>query len=485
MKKMALHWKILLGLLAGVLWALLSISFGLNTFTTHWIKPWGDIFLKLLTLIAIPLVMFSIITGVAGLADIKKLGRMGGKTIFIYLLTTVVAISIGLLVVNMLKPGNAIPEEQRVKNRIAYENWRDNTPGVLPVDDRKISLDPAYQSFKSEDLPGATDDEAQKEERQKELNERLKAAKEAKERGPLSFLVDMVPDNIVNSLSSSSLLLQVIFFSLFFGVAIKKIPQTYSEKLVFFFGGLNHVYLIMIDMVMKAAPFFVFALMASNMVKMAGDDVSHLLSLLSVLMKYGLVVLLGLAILLFLIYPTVYAFLGYREDESKSILGRYKHYFSAMGPAQLLAFSTSSSAATLPLTIESVQKGLKVSKETTSFVLPIGATINMDGTSLYQAVAVVFLAQLHWIDLSLAQQLTIVLTASLASIGSAAVPSAGLIMLIMVLQSVNLNPAWFAIVVPIDRILDMCRTVINISGDGLVASLVERWEQKVERSKKI
>lgn len=459
--------------MAGVAWSFFAIKFGFTSFTEDWIAPFGVIFMNLLKLIAVPLVMFSIITGVAGLSDMAKLGRMGAKTIVLYSVTTLFAISLGLGLVNLFKPGDSISKEQLVTNRIKYEKWRDFHPEIQPVDERRVSDEPAFAEFI---IGVVVEDDAEK-----KVEDKIQQAESQKGKGPLSFLVDIVPDNIINSLSDNGLLLQVIFFSIFFGIALKKIPPQYAEKLLFFFEGLNHVYLAMVEMIMTASPFLVFSLMAGEMVKMAGDNIDALIEVLLVLTKYGLVVIAGLAFLLFVVYPSMFALFGYQEDRTRNFFLRYLFFLKSMGPAQLLAFSTSSSAATLPLTIECVNKNLKVSKETTSFVLPIGATINMDGTSLYQAVAVVFLAQFHWIDLTFAQQMMIVLTAVLASIGSAAVPSAGLIMLIMVLQSVNLNPAWIAIILPIDRILDMCRTVINVSGDGLVASLVERWEQKAAK----
>ncbi len=470
MKKLALHWKIIIGLVLGILWAFLALHFGWHKFTLNWIAPWGEIFIRMLKLIAIPLVMFSIITGIAGLADLNKLGRMGSKTLFIYLCTTVLAVTTGLLVVNLLKPGTYVPEDQKIKNRILFERWQAQHPEVEPVDNRRVLGNPeyaAYQDIDGDEMP--TEPEARE-----SLQEAM-----AVEIGPLDFMVEMVPDNIVTSLSDNSLLLQVIVFAILFGICLKQIPAEHNRNLTQLFEGLNIVYLKFIDMVMLGAPFFVFCLMAGNLVEMSGDSTDDLISLLSSLLKYGLTVIAGLGLLIFIAYPSAYALFGYYPGEG-GFFQRYIFYFRALGPAQLLAFTTSSSAATLPLTMECVHEKMKVSRETSSFVLPIGATINMDGTSLYQAVAVVYLAQLHWVDLTVAQQVTVVLTATLASIGSAAVPSAGIIMLILVLQSVNLNPAWVAIVLPIDRILDMCRTTVNVSGDGLVSSLVERWEAKHE-----
>lgn len=472
MIKIALHWRILIGLAFGVIWSVLALHFNWQTFTADWVAPFGEIFLRLLKLIAIPLVMFSIITGVAGLSDIKKLGSLGGKTLLLYALTTVVAISSGLAIVNLIKPGAQIENTLRIENRLQYERWVKNTPGSAVADGKSYLTDPAYSGFLNESdtaIWAVSSD----------VSKRIQAAAEQQKQGPLQFVVDMVPDNIVASLTNNTLLLQVIFFSLFFGIALKKIPDEYSSLLVPFFEGLNHVYLKMIDMIMAVSPYFVFSLMAGKLTEMAGSSTDALMEMLGVLLSYGTTVVLGLAFLLFGFYPLLFVMFG-KTANPLTRRQKYVFFFKAMGPAQLLAFSTSSSAATLPLTLDCVHYGLNISKETSGFVLPIGATINMDGTSLYQAVAVIFLAQFHMIDLNFSQQLTIVLTAGLASIGSAAVPSAGLIMLIMVLQSVNLNPAWIAIVLPIDRILDMCRTAVNISGDAVVASIVEKWDSKKE-----
>ena len=263
-------------------------------------------------------------------------------------------------------------------------------------------------------------------------------------------------------------MLKVIFFAIFFGISLLLIPNEKSDPVKRFVDGTMEIFLKMVDLVMQAAPFFVFALLAGVVSKMAGDDVGKVLEIFKGLSWYSLAVFLGLMLMVFAIYPLILK-LFVKEIP-------YTGFFKSMSPAQTLAFSTSSSAATLPVTMECVEDNLGVDKKVTSFVLPIGATVNMDGTSLYQAVAVVFLAQLHMIDLTIGQQLTIVLTATLASIGSAAVPSAGLVMLIIVLQSVGLNPAWIGIILPVDRILDMCRTVVNVTGDATVSSVIAKGE---------
>ena len=461
MKKLPLHFKIILGLVLGVIYALLSSSWGWSEFTINWIDPFGRIFINLLKLIAVPLVLFSIISGISGFGDASRLGRLGIKTLTTYLVTTILAVGVGLLLVNSFDPGQFVDEEQRLKNRIAYELWVADTEGV-EILDGKCALCDADEAtvglVKAEMAEKGVDDwTAQK----------LDIAKKKKQDGPLDFLVNMVPNNIFVSFNDS-LMLQVIFFAIFFGLMLIMIPKEKAQPVIVFVDGANEVFMKMVDVIMKAAPYFVFALMAGVIAKMAGDDINAVIEIFKGLSSYALTVFIGLALLVFVVYPNVVRMFNKRAN--------YRRFFKAISPAQLLAFSTSSSVATLPVTMECVEDNIGVSKETASFVLPIGATVNMDGTSLYQAVAVVFLAQFHNVDLSVMQQLTIVLTATLASIGSAAVPSAGLVMMIIVLQSVGLDPAWIALIFPIDRPLDMCRTVVNVTGDATVSSIVATTE---------
>ena len=461
MKKIALHWKIIIGLVLGIIWALVSSSLGWNQFTIDWIDPFGTIFIRLLKFIAVPLVLFSIISGIAGLTDISKLGKMGAKTLGIYLFTTVMAVGVGLLVVNTYKPGDFLEESQRVKNRIKYELWVQETDGVEILDGKNILADPAYAVQINEvrkGMEGEVMDE--------KVAKKMKDAKKNKDAGPLQFVVDMVPDNIFKAMSDNAMMLKVIFFAIFFGIALVSIPKQIAAPVVGVINGVNEVFLKMVDMVMKAAPFFVFALLAGVISKMA-DTPAEVLEIFYSLGQYSLAVVLGLAFMIFF-YPVI-------ASTVVKKLG-YMSFLKRISPAQFLAFSTSSSAATLPVTMECVEDRVGVPKSISSFVLPIGATVNMDGTSLYQAIAVVFLAQIHMVDLNLGQQLTIVLTATLASIGSAAVPSAGLVMMIVVLQSVGLNPAWIAIIFPVDRILDMCRTVVNVTGDATVSTVIAQSE---------
>lgn len=458
MKKLPLHVKIMIGLAAGIIWAFASSAMGWNQFTIDWIDPFGQIFIRMLKYIAVPLVLFSIISGISGLKDMSKLGRMGGKTLGFYLVTTVTAVGIGLLLVNLGKPGNLVDEDSRIKNRLSYENWA-NSNGVEILDGKNYTNDPKYASYdRAEEMT-----EAQK----KMVADKQASAMENKDAGPMKFLIDMVPQNIITSLGNDKLMLQVIFFGIFFGICMAALPDKKVAGLSSFIHGANEVFLKMVDFVMKAAPFFVFCLLAGVVAKMA-DTPAQVVEIFKGLASYSVTLTIGLLFLIFVFYPLIVR--GFVKTLT------YKKFFGKISPAQLMAFSTSSSAATLPVTMECVEDNLGVSKNVSSFVLPIGATVNMDGTSLYQAVAVVFMAQLHMVDLSIAQQLTIVLTATLASIGSAAVPSAGLVMMVVVLQSVGLNPAWIAIIFPVDRILDMLRTVVNVTGDATVATIVAKTE---------
>lgn len=468
MKNIALHWKILIAMVLGVAFAILSMNYGWNKFTADWVDPFGKIFINGLKLIAVPLVMFSIITGVAGMGDPSKLGRIGAKTLSLYLVTTVCSIGIGLLLVNTLSPGIQSNENTRVHNRLQYELWAEET-GTDIIDGRHelktasakqiAEANETYTGSKQTKEYAAAEDKRTKAE---------KASKEGAAPGPLKALVDMVPSNIIVSMADGRLMLQVIFFALLFGISMAFLPKEKTGAVFNFFEGMNEVFIKMVHIIMKGAPFFVFCLMAGVLARSAGT-LNELLDIFVKLLGYSLLVVTGLALLMFAFYPLLLRLFGVKIG--------YQKFFKGMSPAQFLAFSTSSSAATLPITIECVNENLGVPEESTDFVLPIGATVNMDGTSLYQAIAVIFLAQYFDVDLTITQQLGIVVTATLASIGAAAVPGAGLIMLMVVLESIGLNPMWVAIVLPMDRILDMCRTVINVTSDATVAAIVAKSEK--------
>jgi Na+/H+-dicarboxylate symporter len=428
MKSLALHWKILIGMLAGVTFGFIMLEVDGADFVASWIKPLGTIFVKLLKLIAVPLILASLIKGISDLKDISKFASIGLKTIIIYVLTTVIAISIGLILVNTLNPGDGVSTETIAK---LTETYADNSS----------------------------------------VQGKIAEASRQQASRPLDFLVDMVPDNAFSALSNNKLMLQVIFLAMFLGISLLLVGEKSAKPLKDFFDSLNDVVLKMVDLIMLSAPYAVFALLV-NVVVSSGDP-----ELLYALLFYSGVVVGGLALMIcfYLVLVSVIT--------KKNPLW----FLKQISPAQLLAFSTSSSAATLPVTMERVEEHLGVDKEVSSFVLPVGATINMDGTSLYQAVAAVFIAQALDFDLTFADQLTIVLTALLASIGSAAVPGAGMVMLVIVLESVGF-PAdklaiGLALIFAVDRPLDMCRTMVNVTGDATVSMIVAKFEGKLHKPK--
>ena len=447
----------------GIIWAILSGMYGMNKFTADWIDPFGKIFINCLKFIAVPLVLFSIVTGVAGLGDPSRLGRMGYKTLGLYLFTTVFAVSVGLVIANFSGVGLQNDEDTRLTNRLKYEIWA--TDNQVEIMDDRFEMATA-NPLKVEQVRAKLNAEA--ENADPALMLKTAEAKSNLSQGPLQPLIDLVPDNLVKALGDGRLMLQVIFFALLFGIAMVLLPTEKTSTVRSFFDNMNDIFIKMVHMIMRAAPFFVFCLMAGVLAKSA-DSIPELLSIFADLGAYALAVVIGLALMLFLFYPMLLRLFGVRIG--------YRDFFRGLSPALFLAFSTSSSAATLPVTIECANDNLKIPEQATDFVLPIGATVNMDGTSLYQALAVIFLAHYYDVDLSLMQQLGIVVTATLASIGAAAVPGAGLIMLMIVLDSTGLNPMWVALIMPMDRILDMCRTVVNVCSDVTVSAIIAKSEK--------
>ena len=426
-KSIPLHWQIIIGLVLGLIYSLLATIKGWTDFTSDWISPFGVIFINALKLIAVPLVLVSLIVGISSMNNIKTLGKMGGKSITLYLITTVIAISVGLGLVNVIKPGKFIEEKTRVRLVNKYTD--------------KTSV-------------------------------KVKVANETKDDGPLQPLVDLVPSNIFKSSSENKNMLQVIFFAILFGVSMVLIPENKVAPAKAFFESINEIILKIVDVIMLYAPIGVFALLAGVLVQVSEGNISFAIEILKGLGVYSMTVILGLAIMVFLIYPLMIRRLAKIK---------FKRFLKAISPAQLLAFSTSSSAATLPLTMERVEEHLGVSKKVSSFVLPLGATINMDGTSLYQGVAAIFIAQCFNVDLGLMDQLTILLTATLASIGSAAVPGAGLVMLTIVLGLFPQIPIeGIGLIFAVDRILDMCRTTVNVTGDATIASIIAFSENEMD-----
>tara|TARA_Y100001954_G_C15810863_1_gene605121 strand:+ start:1288 stop:2577 length:1290 start_codon:yes stop_codon:yes gene_type:complete len=415
-KKLALHWKIIIGMVLGILYGLLASKMDWVDFTHDWVKPLGIIFVNLLKLIAVPLVFASLIKGVASLSDVTKLSRIGAKTIAIYLTSTVIAVSIGLILVNVIKPGEGFDKDSISKTEQIEEG----------------------------------------------ANKKIAAAEGVKDEGPLQFLIDIVPTNIFDSASNNRNMLQVIFFAILFGISMVMLPNEKTSNVKGFFNGINDIILQIVDLIMISAPYGVFALLAGLVV-----DFGASAELFIALAKYSVTVIVGLLFMIFCVYPLIL---------SVFTKVKYLDFFKGISPAQMLAFSTSSSAATLPVTMDRCEEHIGVSKEVSSFVLPLGATINMDGTSLYQAVAAVFIAQAFSIDLDMGQQLTIVLTATLASIGAAAVPGAGMVMLVIVLGAIGVPTEGLALIFGVDRLLDMLRTVVNVTGDATVATIVASSE---------
>lgn len=409
-------------MLTGVIIGILAIVLNNGAFVLDWVKPFGTIFISMLKLIAIPLILVSLIDGISNMTDTSKLSRIGGKTIGLYIATTVLAITIALVLANFVNPGSFISPEKRTELNEKFA---------------------------------------------KDVQIKQQAAEGVKNARPLQIMEDIVPDNLFNALSTNGKMLQVIFFAFLFGIAMVMTKSEYSAPVKDFFNGVNAIILNIVDIIMKYAPIGVMALIAGLIVDVTGDDPKGALSLFAALGVYGLTVVAGLAFMIFGFYPVII---------SAFTKIKYRDFFKAIFPAQLLAFSTSSSAATLPVTMERVEKNLGVSEEVTSFVLPMGATVNMDGTSIHQAVSAVFIAVAFGHHLTLIDQLTIVVTATLSSIGAAAVPGAGLIMLVIVLGAIGVDPAGLALIIALDRPLDMLRTVVNVTGDATVATIVASTE---------
>tara|TARA_B100000678_G_scaffold287194_1_gene293348 strand:- start:342 stop:1631 length:1290 start_codon:yes stop_codon:yes gene_type:complete len=419
---MPLHNKIILGLILGLILGIVSVFGGIGSIITDWVMPFGTIFVKMLKLVAVPLIFVSLVSGISNLRDTAKLSRIGGKTFGIYILTTVTAITVALILANLLEPGEYFPEEKTVELKEKYAS---------------------------------------------DANMKISSAEDVKDSGPLQMMIDVVPDNFFNAASDNRNMLQIIFFSVLFGVSLVLSSPKKSESVKKAFDGLNEIIIKIVEIIMEYAPIGVFALLAGLIVDLAGDDPNNIITTLKPLLFYAVTVLIGLSFMVFIFYPIImYSFTGIS----------FKKFLKAIFPAQMLAFSTSSSAATLPLTMKRVEKNLNVSDEVTSFVCPLGATINMDGTSVHQAISAVFIAQAFGQDLTIADQLVIVLTATLSSIGAAAVPGAGLIMLVIVLGAIGIDPQGLALIIAIDRPLDMCRTIVNVTGDATVASVVASTE---------
>lgn len=404
----------------GILLGLVAVWTNLEKFTTDWIQPWGNIFLKLLKMIAVPLIFVSLVKGISSMSNISKLSRIGLKTILIYILTTLFATTIGLGLVNVIKPGNVFPEEKQIEYRERF---------LQDVTDKQV------------------------------------AAESMKDQSPLHFLEELVPENIIFAAGDNSKMLQVIFFAIMFAIALVMVPGKRTKVVRKFFDGLNDVVIKIIDIIMRFAPYGVMALMAGLIVDFSGEA-----EVFSALGMYMLTACVGLFSLILIFYPLLIRIFGKIK---------YREFFRGILPAQLVAFSTSSSAATLPVTLKQVKREFKVNKSIANFVLPVGVTINMDGTSCYQAIAAVFIAQVFGMDLSLSQQISIVLLATIASIGTPGIPGGSIVMLIIVLNTVGIPAEGLALILGVDRPIDMLRTVVNITGDSTVATVVAKSENGI------
>ncbi|MFQ5791578.1 MAG: dicarboxylate/amino acid:cation symporter, partial [Acidobacteriota bacterium] len=382
-------------------------------------EPVGTLFIRLIFMVVVPLVFASLFIGTASLGDIRKLGRIGARTLTFYLLYTAISVAIGLALANTLRPGVGLSEEAQA---LILEGYGDSA------------------------------------------QERITTAREKP--SVMETLLDIVPTNPLFAISGNPpRMLQIIFFAMFLGIAVLFIKQERKDAVVTFFEGINDAMIVIVHVVIKLAPYGVFALIAA-VVGQFGFDV------LLLLIKYTVITCAGLLMLNFTYAPVV----RYLTKLKLS------HFLKGIWPAQGIAFSTSSSSATLPVTIECCTERLGVSDAIASFVLPLGATINMNGTALYQGVSAVFIAQVYGIPLSLVDQLVIVLTATLASVGAAGVPGIGMMMLVIVLQQIGIPVEGIALVLGVERILDMFRTTVNITGDAAAATVIAHWEGELRKT---
>jgi proton glutamate symport protein len=410
--KLPLYTKILIGLLAGVVFGIFANQLGFSDFVTNYIKPIGSAFIRLISMVVVPLVFASLLVGITSLNDIRKLGRIGAKTVVYYLCTTIIAISIGLLLANTLRPGAGLSEDARTK--------------LIQNSGEEVGT---------------------------QIEQGLKKPKVK------DIFLNIIPTNPVKSFVEGKML-QIIFIALFCGICLNLIRSGRSKPVVDFFKGVNDVVIQMVHIIMKIAPYGVFALISAVTADFG-------LNILLILLKYSLVVVIGLVLHVTIIYSSALKIFSKQKIST---------FFRGIRPAQLIAFSSASSSATLPVIMECTEKNLGVPGEICSFALPLGATINMDGTALYHGVSTVFITQVYGMSLAPAQQLTIVLTALLASIGTAGTPAAGVITLSIVLKSIGVPLEGIAIIMGVERILDMCRSVVNVTGDASCAVVVASTE---------
>jgi len=401
--KIPVYLQILAGMCIGIIAGLIAININGQQFIIDWVRPWGRVFIRLLQLVAVPLVFMSLVKGIIGLGDISRFSKMGLKTISLYVITTVIAILLGTTLVSVIKPGQFFDASQTI---VVEEPLSVTTQGG----------------------------------------------------GPLDFLFEIIPNNIFAALGDNSKMMQIIFFALLFGVAALTIGKKEVKPVLKLVNSLYAIILKMVNFIIKAAPYGVFALLAGLVVDTSGD-----LGMFSALAVYGLTVMAGLMIICFGFYPVI----------MKLFTGMpIKRFMREAYPAQLVAFSTSSSAATLPVTMDVAINRLKLPEETVSFVMPTGATLNMDGTSIFQAISIIFITQVLGLDLTFGQLITIILMTTISSIGAPGIPGGSYVVMTMVLTSVGIPAQGLALILGIDRPLDMMRTAVNVTGDFVVAAIV-------------
>lgn len=408
LRKTGIPTKIFAGLILG---AVAGLIYGPDA---EIIKPLGTAFIRLIKMVVVPLIFASLLVGVASLGDLRKLGRIGGKTFAFYIAYYITAVALGLFLANTLKPGENLPESVQAELKANYGE----TAGA--------------QALRAGDRPGIGD-----------------------------ILVNIIPDNPADSLVKADML-QIIFFAMFMGVVISLLDKKKMKPVIVFFEAINDIMIKIVEVVIRIAPYAVFALIAA-VVGTFGADI------LVSLMRYTLITIGGMFILA-VSYPAIV-----------SLFTKYPYFrfWKGIYPAQLIAFSTCSSSATLPVTMECAEDTIGVSKQISSFVLPLGATINMNGTALYQGVTALFIAQVYGMHLGLGDQLTIILTATLASIGAAGAPAMGVLMLVIVLKQVGIPLEGIALILGVERILDMFRTVINVTGDIAAATVIAKTENEL------
>lgn len=421
MKKISQHTKIFISIILGLLFALIHIKFRLNPSIKLYIKPFGIIFINSLKASAIPLTVSSLVVGVSGVEDNTRLSRIASKTFLMYTLTTIFSVILGLFIGNVVRPGDAFSPLLRAKlmAQAALE-------GGLQVES---------QSW-------------------------------------VDTIVNLVPSNIFKALSSNGSLLQVVIISIVFALALSKVSVRRKKLVIMFFEGVNEAFMEIIQLIMSFAPIAVFSLISCLLIELSQGDTAEIVDYLYGLAWYTGTVLMSLGLMTFFVYPLL-----------ASILTKVKfsQFLNAMRPAQLVGFSTSSSSATLPVTIKQVEDDLGVPEDVSGFVLPIGATVNMDGTALYQGIATLFMAQAFGLDLSWQQQLTVVLYVTSSSIGVAGVPGASIATTTMLLDILGIPAQGLTLILIPDRLLDMCRTATNITSDGFVALLVAYFEGLLEK----